>query len=53
MDKTHPEVVKSARNIHGVRLTLAHMLATYDVMWAEKIILTESALKLVEEVFAS
>jgi large subunit ribosomal protein L4 len=53
MDKTDEAVVRSARNIPRVRTTLAHMLNTYEVLWAEKIIMTEGALKVVEEVFKS
>jgi large subunit ribosomal protein L4 len=51
MDKPVDEVVKSARNIPGVKIVLGNMLTTYDVLWADKIMLTQSALKLMEEVF--
>jgi large subunit ribosomal protein L4 len=51
MEKPTPEVVKSARNIQGVRITLGNMLTTYDVLWADKVILTQEALKVMEEVF--
>ena len=51
MDKPTPEVVKSARNIKGVRITQGNMLTTYDVLWADKVILTLEALKVMEEVF--
>ena len=51
MEKPTPAVVKSARNLRGVRLTLGNMLTTYDVLWAEKVILTRGALKVMEEVF--
>ena len=51
VDKPTPEVVKSARNIPGVRVSTGNTLTTYDVLWADKIVLTESALKLAEEVF--
>jgi large subunit ribosomal protein L4 len=50
LDKPNPAVVKSARNIPGVKVTLGNMVATYDVVWADRIILTESALALMEEV---
>jgi large subunit ribosomal protein L4 len=53
MDKTDESVVKSARNIPRVKTTLAHMLNTYEILWAEKIIMTESAVKVAEEVFKS
>ena len=51
MEKPTAEVVKSARNIPGVKITLGNTLTTYEVLWAEKIILTHGALKLMEEVF--
>jgi large subunit ribosomal protein L4 len=51
LDKPIPEVIKSARNVPGVRITMGNMLTTYDVLWAEKIIVTQSALKVMEEVF--
>jgi large subunit ribosomal protein L4 len=49
-DKPTPEVIKSARNIQGVRITQCRMLTTYDVLWADKVILTRGALKVMEEV---
>jgi large subunit ribosomal protein L4 len=51
MEKPTPEVVKSARNIQGVRIALGNMLTTYDVLWADKVVLTQEALKMMEEVF--
>lgn len=53
MDKPNPAVAKSARNIPGVKVVLASMLTTYDVVWADNVILTQSALKVMEEVFKS
>jgi large subunit ribosomal protein L4 len=49
LDKSDPAVVKSARNITGVRVTLGRMLNAYEVIWADKIILTQSALQAIEE----
>jgi len=49
LDKSNHFVVRSARNIEGVRVTLGRMLNAYDVVWADKIILTQSALKAMEE----
>jgi large subunit ribosomal protein L4 len=46
-------LVKSARNIPRVKVTLGRMLATYDVVWADRVILTESAVASMEEVFKS
>jgi large subunit ribosomal protein L4 len=49
LDKTNPAVVKSARNIPGVRVTLGRMLNAYEVLWAEKVIFTQSAVAAMEE----
>ncbi|MCZ6765481.1 MAG: 50S ribosomal protein L4 [bacterium] len=51
LDKPNAHVYKSARNIEGVHITLAHMINPYELLWASRIILTESALRVVEEVF--
>jgi len=49
LDKSNPAVVKSARNISGMRVILGDMLNAYEVLWADKIILTQSALAAMEE----
>lgn len=49
LDKSDPAVIKSARNIPGLKMTLGNMLSTYEVIWADKIILTQGALKAMEE----
>lgn len=51
LDKPNDHVYKSARNVKGVHITLANMINPYELLWADRIILTESALKVVEEVF--
>lgn len=53
VDGPDESIVKSARNIPGVKLMPANMVNTYDVMWADKILLTQSAVAKMEEVFAS
>ncbi len=53
LEKSDEAIIKSARNIPGVRVTLANMVSTYDVMWADKILLTSGAITKMEEVFAS
>jgi large subunit ribosomal protein L4 len=53
VDKADEATLKSARNIAGVRVTLADTVNTYDVVWADKIVLTSAALKRMEEVYAS
>ena len=52
LDKPNNDVFKSARNVKGVHITLANMINPYELLWADRIILTESALKVVEEVFS-
>jgi len=52
IDKSDSNTVKSARNIPDVRVTLADSVSTYDVVWAEKIVITSDAVKKMEEVFA-
>ncbi|UCH83803.1 MAG: 50S ribosomal protein L4 [Candidatus Latescibacterota bacterium] len=52
VEKSDPIIVKSARNIPGVYVTLGNMVNIYEVLWADKIVFTQSALKLAEEVFA-
>ncbi len=46
-----PAVSKSAHNIPGVKVALASMLTTYDIVWADRIVLTQGALKVMEEVW--
>jgi large subunit ribosomal protein L4 len=40
IDKADESTLKSARNIAGVRVALANEVTTYDVVWADKIVLT-------------
>jgi large subunit ribosomal protein L4 len=53
VDKADDATLKSARNIAGVRVALADAVNTYDIVWADKIVLTSAALKRMEEVYAS
>jgi large subunit ribosomal protein L4 len=53
LDKADLTTIKSARNIAGVRIAMADAVNTYDIVWADKIVLTSAALKRMEEVFAS
>jgi large subunit ribosomal protein L4 len=52
-DGEHENTVKSARNLRSVRVKLARNVSTYDVVWADKIVVTTDAVKKMEEVFAS
>jgi len=45
-------VVKSARNIPGVKTTFAAILNTYDIMNAKTFIVDKAALPMIEEVYA-
>ena len=45
-------VVKSARNIPGVSTTTAKILSVYDIVNAEKLVIDQKALAIIEEVFA-
>jgi large subunit ribosomal protein L4 len=53
VDKADDAMLKSARNIAGVRVALANEVTTYDIVWADKIVLTSAALQRMEEVYAS
>jgi large subunit ribosomal protein L4 len=45
-------IIKSARNIPGIKTTIATILSPYDVMHCDKFIVDEAALRRIEEVFA-
>ena len=45
-------VVKSARNIPGVRATTAKLINVYDILNAKQLIVDKAALAVIEEVFA-
>lgn len=51
IDSPRPEVVKSARNLPNVKISLGRDLTTYDVLWADKLVVSETALKSIEEAF--
>jgi large subunit ribosomal protein L4 len=53
LDKADAATIKSARNVSGVRIALADSVTTYDVVWADKIVLTDAAIRRMEEVYAS
>ena len=45
-------VVKSARNIEGVKTTFANLINVYDILNANKLVMDKAALAKIEEVFA-
>ena len=53
IEKPNEATIKSARNIPNVRVILANMVNTYEVMWADKILVTSGAVARMEEVFSS
>ena len=46
-------IVKSARNIPGIRTTTAKILNVYDILNAQRFVVDKNALAVIEEVFAS
>ena len=45
-------VVKSARNIPGVKTTIANVLNVYDILNANQLVVDKAALAKIEEVYA-
>ena len=45
-------VVKSGRNVPGCQLTFANVINVYDILQAEKLVVDQTALAKIEEVFA-
>ena len=45
-------VVKSARNIPGVEISMANLINVYDILKAKYLVLDKEALTVIEEVFA-
>jgi large subunit ribosomal protein L4 len=51
-EENEPNLVLSARNIPGVRVVRAQDLSTYDTMVAERLLITQDAVKKLEEVLS-
>ena len=45
-------VQKSARNIKGVKTTIVDTMTVYDILTARNLVITENAIKKIEEVYA-
>jgi len=45
-------VIRSARNIKGIKTTFAKLLNTYDIMNAQTFVIDKAALPIIEEVYA-
>jgi large subunit ribosomal protein L4 len=52
LDQADPNLIKSCRNIHNLRTTMAHQLNAYELLECESIMLTAGGLARVQEVFA-
>ena len=52
MPATDMTVVKSARNIPGVKTTIVNTLNVYDILNCDKIIVAKDAISKIEEVYA-
>jgi len=50
--EVEPNLVLSVRNIPGVRVVVAQELSTYDAMAVKYLLITEDAVKKLEEVLA-
>lgn len=48
-DELTDNLILSTRNIKNVKLVLANEVNTYDVLWADKLIINEPAVKYIEE----
>jgi len=46
------KVIKSARNLQGIKTTIANILSVYDVMNAKTFVVDKAALATIEEVYA-
>jgi len=52
IDSPHENVIKSARNIPGVKTLNASQLNVYDILNNDNLVITRDAVTQVEEVFA-
>jgi large subunit ribosomal protein L4 len=50
LDESNKSVFLSARNLQNVKILNASELSTYQVLWANKMIITEQSLKQIEDV---
>ena len=50
--EVNEKVVRSARNLPGIKTTFARLLNTYDIMDAQSFVVDKAALETIEEVYA-
>lgn len=53
LDQANETVVKSCRNLRNLRTTLAHQVHPYDLLDCDAVLVTQSGLERMKEVFAS
>ena len=53
VDKSDETILRATRNLPGITLTHVGTLNVYDILTHEKFIITQDAVRLVEEVYAS
>ncbi len=53
VNKAGTHLLRSARNIENVKVQLAREVNTYDLLHADRIVMTESAVAVIEEVFGA
>jgi len=51
-ENVDPIIVKSARNLPGIKTTIANILSTYDIVNGGALIVDKAALAVIEEVYA-
>lgn len=52
MPEVRENVIKSARNIQGVKTTISSVISVYDILNADKFIIDKQAVAKIEEVYA-
>ncbi len=52
VDKHMPELVLSARNLESFEVSIADKINTYDIINAQKLLITSESLNIIKEVFA-
>ena len=50
--EVNENIIKSARNLQGVKTTIASILSAYDILNANKFVVDKAALEKIEEVYA-
>jgi large subunit ribosomal protein L4 len=51
LDESNKSVFLSTRNLRNVKVINASQINTYEILWAQKVLMTESCLTQIEEIF--